>query len=246
MVLSFNIKNGKQNTIIITGLTQETNEYLPEDSWIPKYYNYRYSDCITINIVNQITTQGEELFKVMFNKHDIWLDESIVELPHDGLYSIYHIVVPTVEWLERIKKEAPSMLDEYKDVYVSDGGIIYRYSNSQYSEVEPQIISEINTYKTTISKAENFTFSIWNLQKCYIYLCNEILSDKVLRCTKHINQNTIFNRDLVWMTLNIIKYYIGFKQVYEAQRVLEQINYCHGVCKTAKTNFNNQSYCGCS
>lgn len=246
MILSFNIKNGIRNTIVITGLTQETNEYLPEDSWIPKYYNYRYSDCVTINIVNQITTQEEKLFKVVFNKHDIQLDESIVELTQDGLYSIYHIVLPTVEWLERVKEEAISMLDEYEGIYVSDGNIIYHYSNNQYQKVSPQIISQINTYKTTISRAENFTFSIWNLQKCYVHLCNEILSDRVLRCTKHINQNIIFNRDLVWMTLNIIKYYTGFKQVYEAQRVLEQINYCHGVCRDSKTKLNNQSDCGCS
>ena len=219
MVLSFNIKNGKQNTIIITGLTQETDEYLSEDSWILKYYNYRYSDCVTVNII---------------------------ELPQDGLYSIHHVVLPTVEWLERVKEEAISMLDEYEGIYISDGNTIYHYLNNQYLEVDAQVISEINTYKTTISRAENFTFSIWNLQKCYIHLCNEILSDKALKCVKSANPDTIFNRDLVWMTLNVIKYYIGFKQVYEAQRVLEQINYCHGICKNTKTKLNNQSDCGCS
>lgn len=246
MVLSFNIKNGKQNTIIITGLTQETDEYLSEDSWILKYYNYKYSDCVTVNIIGQITTQGEKMFKTTFTKHDIWLDESIIELPQDGLYSIHHVVLPTVGWLERVKEEAISMLDEYEGIYVSDGNTIYHYLNNQYLEIDAQVISEINTYKTTISRAENFTFSIWNLQKCYIHLCNEILSDKALKCAKSANPNAIFNRDLVWMTLNIIKYYIGFKQIYEAQRVLEQINYCHGICKNTKTKLNNQSDCGCS
>lgn len=244
MILSFSIKNKEKDIIVITGLTQETNEYLPEDSWISKYYNYKYTDCITINIIHYISTKGKEIFKALFNKHDIWLDESIVHLERDGLYSISHIVLPTVEWLENIKTNAPQLLEEYNKIYVSDGNKIYEYKDLEYIEVEPGLISEINTAKTTISRAKNSTFSIWNLQKCYIYLCNKILSDKALRCKDSIDQNTIFNRDLIWMTLNIIKYYIGFGQIYEAQRILEQINFCNSICKSFE--HNNQSNCGCT
>lgn len=246
MILSFSIRNREKDIITITGLTQETNEYLPEDYWIPKYYNYRYTDCVTINIVYQITTKDKKTFKVLFNKHDIWLDESIVQLPQDGLYSISHIVLPTVEWLEKVKIDAPSLLEEYSKIYVSDGEKVYEYINSEYKEVEPELIAEINTSETTISKAENSTFSIWELQKCYIYLCNQILLDKTLKCIEHVDKNIVFDRDLVWMTLNIIKYHLELGQAFEAQRLIEQMNYCHGICKKHSNKSNNLSGCGCS
>jgi hypothetical protein len=49
----------------------------------------------------------------------------------------------------------------------------------------------------------------------------------------------------VWMAINVISYLVEFKQLAEAQRVLERISSCNGVC-------NNNSYktktngCGCS
>ena len=85
------------------------------------------------------------MFKTTFNKHDILLDESIIELPQDGLYSIHHVVLPTVEWLERVKEEAISMLDEYEGIYISDGNtigsviLLSKDSKTKMSEVEQKV-----------------------------------------------------------------------------------------------------------
>lgn len=246
MILNFSIKNKEKNIIVITGLTQEGNEYLPEDSWIVRYYNYKYTDCVTINLIQRITTEGTITFKTYFNKHDIWLDESVVELPQDGLYQITHMVIPTVEWLQNIIEVNPETLKEYENIFVSDGNKIYQYIDQQLQEVTVELIAEINTNKTTISRGRNNTFSIWNLQKCYIQLCNLILQQKPLKCVKHIDNDIIFNRDLAWMTINMIKYYLGFGQIYEAQRILEQVNYCNGICKESKYKPKYQNNCGCS
>lgn len=246
MILNFSIRNKEKSIIVITGLTQEGDEYLPEDIQITRYYNYKYTDCVTINLVQRITTNGLITFNTYFNKHDIWLDESIVDLPQDGLYQITHIVLPTTIWLENILKTNPDFLKEYESIFVSDGNKIYQYVDQQLQEVSPELIAEININKTTISRGKNNTFSIWNLQNCYIQLCSLILQQNPLKCKKQMDSEIIFNRDIAWMTINMIKYYLGFGQIYEAQRILEQINYCNGICKQPKYKSKYQNNCGCS
>lgn len=246
MVPSFSIKNKEKNIIIITGLTMSTDEYLPEDSWVNSYYNFKYSDCITINIIQRITTSDTSVYITLFNMHDILLDESIVELPQDGLYGVTHIILPTVDWLKTTIQDDPTFIEEYKEVYVTDGAKIYKYFDGQYLEITSEQILEIPTDKTTISKASNYTFSIWKLQECFIFLCNKIFQTGMLKCSKYVDTNLTMKRDIAWMTINVIKYYLGFGQLYEAQRVLEQINYCQGLCGDLSSTYKNIFDCGCT
>lgn len=246
MIPSFSIRNKEKNIIVITGLTMETDEYLPEDAWVNSYYNFKYSDCITINIIQRITTQEDSVYTTIFNRHDILLDESIVELPQDGLYGITHIILPTVDWLKTTIQDDPTFIEEYSGVYVTDGIKIYKYLDGQYLEISPDDILNIPTDKTTISKASNYTFSIWKLQECYILLCNTIFSSGMLKCSKYIDSNLTMKRDIAWMTINVIKYYLSFGQLYEAQRVLEEINYCQGLCGNLPNTYKNSFDCGCS
>ena len=70
--------------------------------------------------------------------------------------------------------------------------------------------------------------------------------DKLLNTCDHNKYNDyIFARDIIWMTLNIIDYLVGFKQYLEAQRILEVFQKCGGFCKDfSKTK--PQADCGCS
>lgn len=174
------------------------------------------------------------------------MDESIITLPDDGLYNINHIVLPTVEWLQSM--DDPEYLSEYiGGIYVTDGENIYLSENNSLTIIEPKDFIQLDTYKTTISKNSKPTFSIYNLQKCYIRLCNSILQNDYIKCRKDVDSELNFKRDLAWMTINVIKYYIGFGQLYEAQRVLERVNYCKGICQDSiisATYIHNN--CGCS
>lgn len=246
MVLKFSIKSKERNVIVVTGLTQDTDQYLPEDSEIFSYYNYKYSDCVTINVLQQVTTLESNIKGLYFNTHDVLLDESIIELPKDGLYEITHVVLPSVNWLEKVLETDKDFIKEYSNIYVSDGCRIYKYSNGEYLEVDAEEIIITSTSKTTISRATSCTFSIWKLQSCFIYLCNKIFQSGIIRCKKNLDEDILMKRDIIWMTLNIIKYYLEFGQIYEAQRILEEINYCQGLCNNISNSYKNNIDCGCS
>lgn len=244
MILNFSIKNKERNVIVVTGLTQESDQYIPEEQDFDRYYNFKYSETVTINIIQSNTSKESEYIKVYYNSHDILLDESLIELPEDGLYSITHMVLPTVSWLQRIIEKDETFLNEYNQIFVSDGNKIYQYINQELVEVPPELLIDINTSKTTISRGKSNTFSIWFLQSCYISICNQILQNRVLKCSTSINGDLLFKRDLIWMTINVIKYYISLKQMYEAQRILEQINYCNNICKEHNKSQGGID-CGC-
>lgn len=58
----------------------------------------------------------------------------------------------------------------------------------------------------------------------------------------------IYNRDIIWMAINVIKYLIELGQYYEAQRVLEDITQCGGICKDVMVDKNTigGGGCGCN
>ena len=57
-------------------------------------------------------------------------------------------------------------------------------------------------------------------------------------------KSLIFKRDLLWTAINAIKYSIELKQLYEAQRMLEETIFCGQLCNniTIKSTAN----CGCN
>jgi hypothetical protein len=54
----------------------------------------------------------------------------------------------------------------------------------------------------------------------------------------------IFNRDVLWMGINVIKYSLEVSQYYEAQRILEDLTRCGNLCDTSLINPTYD--CGCN
>lgn len=239
----------------ITDQTQEDGQYIPEDIMddvsLEGYYQgnkFKYSQTYTINIIEHNATTGSTIETVLYTEHCSYLDEAYYTLTKDGYYTIYHLILPSINWLEEELQKEDSILNSGIAIYVTDGAKIYHYYNGQITEQEPAVIKDINTQETTISRIEGDSFSICFLYECYINLCKQIFNSMNIRC---LNQNDnlsdlIFKRDFLWMTINVIKYYTDFGNLLEAQRILESVNYCNGMC-TEQTIQNNNNYgCGCS
>ena len=47
------------------------------------------------------------------------------------------------------------------------------------------------------------------------------------------------------MAINVIKYMVECNQLYEAERIIELLHSCNGVCGGIKTSTNSDG-CGCS
>lgn len=249
----FEICEVKNCRIRITDRTQEDEQYIPENINDPLslegyYYNnkFKYSQTYTINIIQYTSTKDKYIVDTIYTQHCSYLDEAYCNLNKDGYYTIYHIILPSIEWLQEEISKEDNILDEDITIYVTDGSKIYQYKNQELLEIDPEVIAFVNTEGTTISRAEGDTFSLCHLYKCYITICKQIFNSMNIRClNKNFNlENSTFNRDFLWMTISIIKYHVEFDELMEAQRLLETVNYCNGLCKEGVPS-NTSKGCGC-
>lgn len=235
----------------IKDTTQEFDQYIPEDitdqELLINYYNnnrFKYSQTYTINIIKQIPISQEErkVTEIIATDHSSYLDEAYYDIPHDGRFHITHIILPSKEWLEQFLESGAHLNLE---IYVTDGDNIYLYSNGEYISQNPEDLISKSDEGTTLSKYSQYHFSICNLYKCYIEHCKKLFNLSVARCADKSKVDT-FNRDFLWMTINVLKYYIQFGQLDEAQRILEEINYCGTFCNDVYDNPQITSGCGCN
>lgn len=140
----------------------------------------------------------------------------------DGFYTICKITIPK---------------DEAMPYYYKDG--------SYYHNIRRVTLQEILNINPEVSKL-NFEylyyFSTCNLRKCFIKLCQQIFKQQTSICNKsNIDNSLTYKRDLVWSALNVIKYMTEMGQIEEAQRLLEEITACNGLCPPQ----TNSKGCGC-
>ena len=247
--------------ITITGLERDNDEYLNEDSEITvSTRNYAYSQTITLNAITSIKSTGEETTQ----KYDIvehvidCIDESDIEMPIDGLYEVTHIILPTDVWLKYVLERDKSALTAYNLIYYYDtqSQSFMKYVDEESVAVSVEEVLEVNATPptdvkektTTIIRGDKNTFCMCHLNECFYRLCKNLLGDLPGRCQNKLDdvKMLIYNRDIIWMGINVIKYLIELAQYYEAQRVLEDITQCGGICKDVDRVVEGGGGCGCN
>lgn len=246
MELNINVYTNESCKITITDLTTDYQEESNSNSNVDRF---RYSDTISIDVLQLNSSEGRKLYNPVFSKHDYNLESITIPVNFDGWFKICHIIIPTKQWFENEKRKgSTSILGFYQGVYYSDGKEIYKYYNGISEKVDLSEIVERNIRGTTISRYTQDHFSICFLRKCYINLCQSIFNSSAFdKCSNKnkLDCNLTFKRDMVWMAINVINYLVQFNQLGEAQRLVERISSCNGLCSNnsykSKTNG-----CGCS
>lgn len=238
--------------LVITDLTQDSDEYVLETvEDASAYYTnnkFKYSETCTINLIYKVgTTSDDELLANICTDHCLYLDEAHYALPSDGYYKIYHFILPTESWYESAGEK--SLVVMVRDVFTCDpetGKIYKRTSRNPVRDEQSveDLIEQIGLDTNTVSGAMFQQFSICQLYGCYIALCKPVFESKNYRCADKTGlSDVIFKRDFIWMTINIIKYYVEDGLFMEAQRLLEEVNYCGGFCNELPVR--SESGCGC-
>lgn len=247
------IHNTNTCELVITDLTQDSDEYVAESvEDASAYYarnKFKYSETCTINVIYKAgATTEDELQTVMVMDHCSYLDETHFPLPSDGYYKIYHFILPTELWWDRFGEQ--SGVVESRDVITCDTetGNLYRRTardpESRDQITIEKLIEQMVLDTNTVSSAMFQQFSICRLYGCYIALCKPVFESINYRCTdKSDLSNTIFKRDFIWMTINVLKYYVEDGMFMEAQRLLEEVNYCGGFCNGVSVQ--SKPGCGC-
>ena len=128
----------------------------------------------------------------------------------------------------------------------------YFYEGKFYKsglEVELQEIVEVNPEVSGIEITYDYYFQTCRLKKCFINVCYQIFDSKVFTTCDNfkIDPNITYKRDLIWAALNVIRYMVEIDQYEEAERLLEEILGCNGLCKNYEClESHNNSNCGCN
>lgn len=155
----------------------------------------------------------------------------IFDLGLDGFYTLVTLKVPKGEGTE------------------------YYYKDSQfyhfYNKIELQTLLEINPNVSQLEITYEYYFQTCRLRKCYVDSCYKIFDSVAsINCDKsNLDKNLIYRRDLLWSTLNVINYMTEMDQFEEAERLLERIMGCNGICNNRENRCYSaqKSYnCGCN
>lgn len=117
----------------------------------------------------------------------------------------------------------------------------YMYINDKFMSADQELT--IQDIIDLFSYEQYNYFSICWLRQCFINICKSIFDSRAsLDCNKvNINEDITYKRDLVWGAINVIQYLVEMEQYREAERILERITGCNGLCD----NFDSKKGGGC-
>ena len=144
-------------------------------------------------------------------------DDIVIKYKGDGLYTICKLHIS--------KKESS----------------IYYYKDGKfYHNIKEVTLQEILDDPEDTKIDYEYYFSVCNLRKCFIKICQDIFDSQTSFCNKNNKSPETYKRDLLWSALNVIEYMVELDQFEEAQRLLEEITVCNGLCYS-----DNINSCGC-
>lgn len=237
--------------ITITGLERDNNSYTPEDDNMNHFQTYKWSESVTVNVIRKIRTdESIGLTNFEIKDHNVFpIDDSTFQMEEDGIYELEHMIVPTRTWFQNIldKEVDPSLtFSQYEKVvfYDADKDSFVTYENGVESDMKPTaFISNSDYSDSTIVSGLKNTFNLCHLNNC-LYIVNKNILDIIsTKCSNNQVKELTYNRDLIWMGINTIKYLIDLQHLFEAQGVLERLTFCHDICDP--NNKYNYSDCGC-
>lgn len=219
----FKISNYNNCGIYIQGLESDNGEYLAETSPVlPSRRNYAYSQSITLNVIQSVDKNNNATFiSSDFITHTVGSpDTQTVTLNVDGIIRVSHIILPTIDWYTSVNSQDSSFIaNTYTDVCYYNNGNIYFNGNiiTVNSLLSKNYTDSGSGLTTTIIRSDKDTFLTFKIQDDFAQLCRRILINLPSQ-----TDAILYNRDLIWMFINMMNYSIDLGNTYEAQRYLEE------------------------
>lgn len=228
-------------------ITEVAGDYLNESSTATAKNKFRYSDTVSIDVLQLNKSTDYQIQSPVFTVRDNEVKSVQLPVSFDGWFTVCHIVLPSDKWFDsELKKDTNSAINLYDVVYYTNGKQVFKYINNNSQEVSINEIINRNSEGTTISIVKKDYVSVCFLRKCYINLCRQLFNSNITaECStnKSNNCDLVFQRDLIWMALNVIQYATELNQLAEAERIIEQLGRgCNGLCRE---NLQQQSKSGC-
>lgn len=260
MEFEIDVQHGLNGHVEVTDYSKEYGQYYSEESeGMTAVDKFKYSQSSSLNVIIKMNQDNVLLTDVIIDNHTSDKETIFFDVAQDGYYTVTHFVLPSEEWLNSQIKSASNLLINYSTIYYTKnskvfkrtvtteylGDFRYDYSLGNETEVSVRELLERNIEGTTIQKCQIDVFYTGFLQECYINYCKDLFNSLMAHCKPNCKPKEAdsFPRDFLWMTLNVIDYLVERGQFNEAQRILEEIDYCGGFCNNTKSN--DKSMCGC-
>ena len=207
-----------------------------------------YKESITINVLVLKKVKSEKVIQSEVSHYCDDIEKEVsdidtINIQEDGHYTVYHIIIPTISQDELVSY-TQDLTTQY---YWYENGKIYYKDGDDKKEYKGNILELLST-DNNIRYACKDIFVLCHLQECFVNHCKDIFSNLyTFQCSKKSSKVDTFNRDLLWMTINVIKYYIENGQYSAAQALLEEFESCGStICKQSSSTKLNSNSCGCS
>lgn len=204
--------------------------YIEDNSVYDEEYQYCSKDELAIvNIVEKITTTGSKIIGVY--------DEDMITLPSDGMFKIYHVIIPTGNWLNTHQADSCA-----SNIYIYQNNRFYKYIDSNLRKVRTEEIIEINPdSNTTVYYNYKEIFNTDYLKAC-MFQVNEVSLSTCQSTSDICGNGKNCKRNHLQSIINMLDYYVQCSMQFEAQRFLEDFNTCFNFCGNQE---GNTKPCGC-
>lgn len=230
---------------------EDKTQYKGEEETSQKENYYKFSETCSVDVLRlNKYKEDPEYKKPVYNPHNPGDTCTNLSVNFDGYFTVIHIIFPTKKYID---DNIPNARDTDDIVLCADenGYYIKHKDTNEYEQISIEtVITEIDksNNEATAKKVELSYVSICFLKKCYINLCQQIFNNRGFsRCFDRstVDNDLIYRRDLLLMAINVIKYLTECDQLYEAERIIEILDGCNGLCLPSDITSTTNG-CGCS
>lgn len=204
----------------VTELT-DGQQYLPDGSGLTAKNRFVYKDTASIDIFRL-----NALDKIDYTQ-SIIVDRSNptdvrISLNRDGWFTSIHIVVPTKQWVYKELSKRGSIIHTYDVVYFVDNGEIYTCVKDTIERSSLQELLDETRTNTTISRVDTDYVSIRLLNEMCDNLYKKLFENRIYNGGCKTDACEANRLDAI---INLVKHYVRWGQLAEAERVIEKSNY---------------------
>lgn len=168
---------------------------------------------------------------------------SVYKSIKDSTYTINRYFIPSLQFYT---DNHTNSIFNGKTMYYIDDNKIYKIINSEPTVITTSsFISEDLTNSICLSSSNSFISTCY-INTCYFKILSTILDINIGVCSMTNKYNALVSmRDLLYMTLEIIKYLTDINNITQIQKLIEAIDVCGGLCASTSSTSNNTN-CGCN
>lgn len=245
MELNINIHETVNGDLFVKELAYQEEQYVTSSAAQFTDNSVMFSASSSITVLKQFTSTTSTIVKAFVHDHSTTDVVNKFSVTTDGWYEIIHLVVPNSVWLAAAIEQ--DVLSQYKSIYICDNDQLYKYENGALTETDIDILLADEALKSSnIWMTEKDAFVLFNLWQCYLNYCKKMLEGECSQDSKchGCDDELTKNRNLIWIFLNALQYYVKFGEMQKAQEFLENISGCNSLCSNEM--FSKEYDCGCA